>query len=125
MDQKDRLAANVAARKALKEIVELIEGTIPEVGHCRFWELLANEAADRAGMQMVPATAAQAQRLAGMDYEQALQFEKTVVQHGVHKGKAVRDIAPSYWVTVTESGFNRNLQQYMRSTRFLERQERE
>jgi hypothetical protein len=94
----------------------VLVGVDPE----RFWELLATEAAERIGM--VLAADGPKSKREQMSYQEAVEFEKTVIPWGAQAGRKVAEVEPRYFLAVTEGRFPRDLQRYLKSTRFLERQ---
>lgn len=118
-EQMVALRKNVAAGKLSRELVDLIQDAIddmgPELTPSRVWENVAIVAAQRCGRYL-------AVRIedSEMTETEAIEFERTIVPHGKYAGKRVRDVDPDYWITITESEFNNQLKRYLKSRRFFE-----
>lgn len=112
--------ANIKARADAEQMAELCGEQSP-----RFWEVLANIAADRCGKRLavLPKHVVDGQDSDRMTDEEASQFERTIVPFGKYASEPVGDVPVSYWTFVTESRFNRDLIRYMRSQAYQRRQE--
>ena len=114
------LESNIQARIDAEQMAELC-------GHQneRFWEVLANIAADRCGKKLavLPRHVVEGNESTRMSDEEATQFERTIVPFGKYQGEPVGEVPIEYWTFVTESRFNRELIRYMRSAAYQRRQE--
>ncbi len=111
---------NIAARKAAEEFI----GSTAIIGisgdPIRFWEVVAQLAAARAGLTL--ASDKDLQRPAMSD-EEAEKFRFRQIQHGKHAGRLVNDVDDDYWILLVESEFQTELARYVRSRYFKRRQQ--
>lgn len=125
-----RVLANIHADKIARDAVTYAElelqSDVPGVSedYCqaildRCWERLAEIAAAKVGKKVVACDDIK------MNKANALNFEKLSIPFGRYAGVAIRDIPIGYFVSITESSFNEQLKQYMRSDHFQQRLEME
>lgn len=116
------LEGNKKAREAVREILDdcvpcVIDGVHTE----RFWELLAGEAAAKVDKVLVDDVPRDKRHT--MSYHEAVEFERTIVPYGAQAGLKVGEVLPRYFLAITEGEFPKKLAMYLKSTRFLERQD--
>lgn len=115
MNKPKDLRRNVRCRQAVMELLSLAPDlAVPPQDQDKFWELLAEEAAARVAKVLVED---KPMRIPMTDKEAQL-FSQRTVPHGVHKGKRIIDVDPSYWLFLTEGDFQRELVLYVRSPFF-------
>ena len=121
MNDPAAIQKNIDARKKAEEAIEELELFIDSsISEERFWELIAEDAAAKAGRVLL----VDGPGMKAMTYEQAIAFEKEIVPDNFkqHRGRRVRDVPHQYWLKITETVFNRKLARYLASTRFQELQ---
>lgn len=107
-------------REAVKDLLDLVEQVTKPyktVTEDEFYDELSIEAAARIGKRVIsdgPSVA--------MNTFEAAAFEATTVPYGIHKGKKVRDVEPSYLLAITEGDFSKDLRRYVLSSVFKDRQ---
>ena len=111
---------NKQARERAEEFAKFIG-----VETTRFWETLANIAADKCGrgVAILPKHVIEGNAADRMTDNEAAEFERSSVPFGKYAGQPIGDVPCSYWTYVTESEFNRNLIRYLRSKTFQQRRE--
>lgn len=106
------LGRNIAARALADSLWGVIEAEVKDAGdgvtEQRVWEVLAERLISRAGPQVVPP-----KFQAEMSMAEAREFGDAVVPWGVHKGKRVAEVEPSYWLAMTESPFYLRLRRWV------------
>lgn len=114
---KARLDAEELVRKEIAPLLPLLEA---ESEH--FWRVLAELANDRLDKKVVkPETI---DPLPPMEYEEAIEFEKLVIDFGKYKGDEVGELPISYILSITEdSWFIKKLKRYTKSKVFQARQD--
>jgi hypothetical protein len=119
MFNPENVKRRVAARGVVRDMLDLIPDMIRGKRITRevFLEVLVEEVAPLVGKIPVEDNPSLA-----MSESQAIEFEKTLVPYGVHKGKRVGEVNPDHFIRLLEGEFHRNLLRYMRSKRFQDRQ---
>lgn len=121
---RERIEAKSAARDEAREVwalaivsVEGIDAKCAGAGEA-FWDefrkLFRGNFPEPNDRVELPASA--------MDEREAQEFESTIWRGGIHGGKRVVEIPPSYFLAITESRQARELRRYMASRRFMDKQ---
>lgn len=120
----ERLASlkmNQASRKKALEMFELLKEEEPTVRQDRYWEEIAKKVLTHLGLP--PNHLQVVQKDPPMDDDEARKFSKELVPFGAFGGKAVFDVPPPYWESISNSDFSRNLQRYLKSDYYQRMQE--
>jgi hypothetical protein len=123
----DHLAAyqaNMNARKCAENLLsmvpEILEFEEP-ISMARFWETVATAAAEQIGMVLCDDSPGGDK---AMSEEAAMRFESTYVPPGKkYAGSLVLDVDPKFWLYITEDEFYQKVRRYVKSARFLRRQD--
>lgn len=119
-DPDPDIQRNIFARNEATAIIQLIEDS-PGAALPRMWELIAEHAAKRASLHLLTADEFRQHDRQGMSEREARAFEECLVGFGQHRFHKVGDVPTNHLEWLAENVFIKNLQRYVRSTRFAER----
>lgn len=119
MNEQQQFQVNIDARESAEVAMQFIESEWVDVP-LRFWECLRDMCI--AKLPLVPVVVAETD----MDDLTARRFEHQYMPpKGIHASKAIRDVPTEYiawWTDRATDNFTRQLQKYVKSARFRERQ---
>lgn len=111
-DQVTADRARIEAQGKAAAVFEFLESEMPK-DYVAYWERLQKLVS--AKIHSKPVLHSKREQ---MTDSEAKAFEKTVVQFGIHAGLQVRDVPPGYWISLTESAFQKRLLRYVKSAHF-------
>jgi hypothetical protein len=115
MTPTNTIQTNIAARHEAETLLELVGEQPP-----RFWEVLAELATSK-----LPPKPAPIDPFAPMDDQEAIRFEAKEMPYGSYAGTAIGEVSCQYIGFIAENDFAIKLRRYVKSRRFLDRQDQE
>lgn len=118
-EQRARIRANVLAERNAKDSIALLQNDVVDdiMTRSRFWKIVAEEAAEKAGLEVVDPL----EKKDGpqpMDENEAKKFEQKQIPFGRWEGSFVYEVDPEYWCNVLDNQFSRDMRRYVMSSRF-------
>ncbi len=105
--------SDVQANKQAREDAEALLALAGDESRPRFWEKVIELAKQR-----LPAEPDEPTGPVPMTEVEAVIFEGTKMPFGIHQGKQVWEVPTTYWHTLTNSRFNKDLKRYLLSDRY-------